>query len=199
MTFYWHCLNKTSSGLKMAVFRDVAPCSLVEIDRRGIALMMEAITTSETSVSFYQTTQWNIAEDSHLLSGLPFIQIFSVKRHWHLLTFWAIYNLLNVGQFLPDCTTQHPRRQSSSYSLPWEPKISSKYNPGVGCLFHAVVRCSRMWNYFYFWFPVICFNKIVHRLPFPSSWKTHVSKCMLTSYLVSFSRQLLGYYGKKIH
>jgi hypothetical protein len=31
-----------------------------------IALMMEAVSTSETSVSFYQTTRRNIAEDSHL-------------------------------------------------------------------------------------------------------------------------------------
>jgi hypothetical protein len=30
-----------------------------------IALMMEAAGTSETSVNFYQTTQRNIAEDSH--------------------------------------------------------------------------------------------------------------------------------------
>jgi hypothetical protein len=31
-----------------------------------IALMMEAVNTSETSVSFYQTTLGNIPEDSHL-------------------------------------------------------------------------------------------------------------------------------------
>jgi uncharacterized integral membrane protein len=31
-----------------------------------VALMMEAVNTSETSVSFYQTTQCNIPEDSHL-------------------------------------------------------------------------------------------------------------------------------------
>jgi hypothetical protein len=42
----------------MAVFWDVAPCSLVEIDRRfrgqSVALMMEAVSTSESSVSFYR-------------------------------------------------------------------------------------------------------------------------------------------------
>jgi hypothetical protein len=43
--------------MKMAVFWDVAP---------GIALMMEAVNTSETSVNFYQTTRRNIPEDSHL-------------------------------------------------------------------------------------------------------------------------------------
>jgi hypothetical protein len=60
----------------MTVFWDVAPCSLVEIDRRfrgvtasitkAIALMMEAASTSETSVNFYQTTRRNNPEDSHL-------------------------------------------------------------------------------------------------------------------------------------
>jgi hypothetical protein len=31
-----------------------------------IALMMEAVSTSETSVNFYQTIQRNIPEDNHL-------------------------------------------------------------------------------------------------------------------------------------
>jgi hypothetical protein len=31
-----------------------------------ITLMMEAVTSSETSVTFYQTTRRNIPEDSHL-------------------------------------------------------------------------------------------------------------------------------------
>jgi hypothetical protein len=53
--------------MKMAVFWDVAPCSLVEIEDvsevftafviRAIALVMGAISISETSVSFYQTTR----------------------------------------------------------------------------------------------------------------------------------------------
>jgi hypothetical protein len=33
---------------------------------RAIALMMEAVSTSETSVNFYQITQRNNPEDSHL-------------------------------------------------------------------------------------------------------------------------------------
>jgi hypothetical protein len=32
----------------------------------GRAMMMEAVSTSETSVNFYQTTRRNIPEDSHL-------------------------------------------------------------------------------------------------------------------------------------
>jgi hypothetical protein len=32
------------------------------------ALMMEAVSTSETSVNFYETTRRNISEDSHLFT-----------------------------------------------------------------------------------------------------------------------------------
>jgi hypothetical protein len=60
--------------LKMAVFWDVAPCSVVEIDRRFrrglIALMMKAVSTSETSVNFYQRIRHNIPEESHLHTRL---------------------------------------------------------------------------------------------------------------------------------
>jgi hypothetical protein len=44
----------------MIVFWDVVQCSLVEV--RAIALMMEAASTSQTSVNFYQTTRRNIRE-----------------------------------------------------------------------------------------------------------------------------------------
>jgi hypothetical protein len=53
----------------MTVFGDVAPCSLVEVYRRFrgdaasiiiIALIMEAASTSEMLVNFYQTTRLNI-------------------------------------------------------------------------------------------------------------------------------------------
>jgi hypothetical protein len=67
---------------KMAVFSDVAPCSLVDFGPRfsGDTLMMEAISTSEASVNFYQTTQRNNREGSHLQvtwvvssAGIPFL------------------------------------------------------------------------------------------------------------------------------
>jgi hypothetical protein len=51
--------------MKMTVFWDVSPCSLVQIDRL-IALMMEAVSTSETSINLYWTTRRNIPEESHL-------------------------------------------------------------------------------------------------------------------------------------
>jgi hypothetical protein len=62
--------------MKIAVFWVVAPCSLVEVYRRFRAasiiramimvLMMEAASTSETSVNFYQTIRCYNPEDSHL-------------------------------------------------------------------------------------------------------------------------------------
>jgi hypothetical protein len=48
-----------AASVKMAVFWVVAPCSLVEVYRyfRGNCdLMMEAASTFETLVNFYQTT-----------------------------------------------------------------------------------------------------------------------------------------------
>jgi hypothetical protein len=63
------------ASIKMAVFRVVALCSLVEVYRRCclhhtdhalIALMMKAASTSETLVNYYQTTRRYNPEDSHL-------------------------------------------------------------------------------------------------------------------------------------
>jgi hypothetical protein len=39
---------------------------LTDISEILIALMMEAVRTSETSVNFYQTTRRNIPEENHL-------------------------------------------------------------------------------------------------------------------------------------
>jgi hypothetical protein len=69
----------------MAAFYDIAPCSLVEVNRCSevilppssvlIFLMMEAVSTSETSVTFYQTTRRNIPQDSHL-HGSGWLEIY---------------------------------------------------------------------------------------------------------------------------
>jgi hypothetical protein len=55
-----------AASMKMTAFWDIEPCSLVEVDRRFIALTMEAVNTSETSVNFYETTRRNIPEGYHL-------------------------------------------------------------------------------------------------------------------------------------
>jgi hypothetical protein len=49
----------------MIVFWDIAPCRTVEMTGMLIASITIAL-TSETSVNFYETTQRNIREDSHL-------------------------------------------------------------------------------------------------------------------------------------
>jgi hypothetical protein len=63
MAYYEYKANGMQK-YKLSVFWDAAPCSL------AIALMMEAASTSETSVNFYQTSRCNIPEDSHLQSYL---------------------------------------------------------------------------------------------------------------------------------
>jgi hypothetical protein len=55
--------RRKGNSLKMVVFWDVESCSLVDIDRRSIiTLMMEAVSSSETSGYIYQTTQCNISK-----------------------------------------------------------------------------------------------------------------------------------------
>jgi hypothetical protein len=50
----------TKIRLEMTIFWDAAPYMLM------ITLMMEAVSTSDVSVKFYQTTHHNIPEDSYL-------------------------------------------------------------------------------------------------------------------------------------
>jgi hypothetical protein len=72
--------------MKMAVFWVVILCSLVEVYRRFsgmvadsiIRAMMEAASTSETSVNFYRTTQRYSPEDSHLRNSIQFSSLIKV-------------------------------------------------------------------------------------------------------------------------
>jgi hypothetical protein len=66
----------TTAIMKVAVFWVVAPCSLVEVYRP--ALMMEAASTSETSVNFYQTTRSNNPEYSYPGRTVLYILILSI-------------------------------------------------------------------------------------------------------------------------
>jgi hypothetical protein len=61
-----------AASMKMTVFWDVVPCVLAASIIR--ALTMEAISTSVTSVNFYQTTRRNIPEDSHLHLVIAFFR-----------------------------------------------------------------------------------------------------------------------------
>jgi hypothetical protein len=56
----------TAASMKFRVFWDVAPCSHDEVASIIIAMMMEAVRTSEMSVNFNMTTWRYIPEDSQL-------------------------------------------------------------------------------------------------------------------------------------
>jgi hypothetical protein len=60
----------TAASLKMTIFWDVAPCSLIEdsgvFAASIIRAMMEEAITSETSLNIYQTARCNIPEDSRI-------------------------------------------------------------------------------------------------------------------------------------
>jgi hypothetical protein len=123
----------------MTAFWDLVPCWI-------IALMMNAVRTCEWSVNFYQATRPSTSEVSHFhvrrenlkshLSWNSFLLI-TIQEKLQFVTLVQFDYLLgdrpddggskhiwSVGKLLPDYTAQHPRRQSSSYSPPWEPEIS---------------------------------------------------------------------------
>jgi hypothetical protein len=56
--------------------------------------------------------------------GLKMIILDVASVNFHRPDFGDSKHLWNFGKLLPDYTAQHPRRQSSSYSPPWEPEIS---------------------------------------------------------------------------
>jgi hypothetical protein len=60
----------TVTRIKMAVFCDIVPLSLVRTDRRIRVMMMEAVSTSETSTNFYQATRRYITKHTHRLSTI---------------------------------------------------------------------------------------------------------------------------------
>jgi hypothetical protein len=64
---YWKMFQIQFVDLNdMTALWDMVLCSLVEVNRRFINLMMEAVRTSETLVHFYDTTQRHIPEGCHL-------------------------------------------------------------------------------------------------------------------------------------
>jgi hypothetical protein len=82
--------------LLIALMMDAASTSETSVNfyqttRRNIpliALMMEATSTIETSVNFYQTTRRNVPEDSHLLDLLVLCSVnMSVASVLYFATF----------------------------------------------------------------------------------------------------------------
>jgi hypothetical protein len=78
----------TAASVKTTVFRDVEPCSLEEVYRRFIALMMEAVNISETLVNSYHTTRHNIVEGSPIRLRRHATEISRNKGYWFLSYVW---------------------------------------------------------------------------------------------------------------
>jgi hypothetical protein len=102
-------LTKMTLNSKMSVFWDVTPCSLVETNRRFTCAYClhrpgdKAVRTSETSVSFYQTSRRNIPEDRHLTS---FRFVF-----WNVLPCKKLSTDVSEVRAASIITAVHPRRQ----------------------------------------------------------------------------------------
>jgi hypothetical protein len=111
--------------LKMTVFWVVAPCSLVEVYQR-----------THRPDDGGSKDLWNVGK---LLTHRP--DDGGSKDLW------------NVGKLLPDYTVLQPRRQSSSYSLPWEPQILHSH-----C-------CLTDFALFNDTFPVALVIQCVHKVP----------------------------------
>jgi hypothetical protein len=67
----------TAAYMKFRLFWDVAPCSLVEVDRCFLALLMDAVRASETSMRFNVTTRRYIPQDSKL-KNLLYVAVMAV-------------------------------------------------------------------------------------------------------------------------
>jgi hypothetical protein len=85
--------------------------------------------------------------------NFPYLKPISRARLTHRPHDGGRKHLWNVGKRLPDYTTQHPRRQPSSYSPSWGPEISLSLSVALGFVnstehsFHWDLRFSRWWGY----------------------------------------------------
>jgi hypothetical protein len=104
---YYLLLLIQGQKLKMAVFWVVAPCNLVavypgSIIRAMTTLMMEAASTSETSVNFYQTIRRYNPVDSYLYTRCrenlnSYLGTKVVL--WYLIFFWLAVIKMIVIKF----------------------------------------------------------------------------------------------------
>jgi hypothetical protein len=65
-------------SMMMIAFWDIALCSLIDVDRHFIVLLMEAVITSEMSVYFNETTRRYIPE----LTEIGKWKIYQLRIHW---------------------------------------------------------------------------------------------------------------------
>jgi hypothetical protein len=109
----------TAASMKMTVFWDAARSSLVsEVLTASIirTLMMEAVSTSEASVSFYETARRNIPEYSHLNILYCLCVTIKATRTLHLLRWYRLIK-----------TVRH-HKISTAANL-WRTRITREYLP----------------------------------------------------------------------
>jgi hypothetical protein len=146
--------SEPPSRLKMAVFLDVAPCSMAVIDRRfrgadclhhrgpmiqavekSKALMVELVNNTETSVNFYQTTRRHILEISLLLTRrretlkpyTAFSLVSSFTWDFSLVVIQPKRDGLHIMLGLRVLGTALLRRQYSAFDSPCKQGITSLY------------------------------------------------------------------------
>jgi hypothetical protein len=71
-------------------------------------------------------------------------------------------HLGNIAKLLPDYTVQHPRRQSSSYSLPWQREISQE-----NCIMRSLIICTipaHLITLIIFWWTIKVVNLLILQL-----------------------------------
>jgi hypothetical protein len=90
----------TTVSTKMAVFWVVAPCGLVDVYQRFIALMMEASRASETLVNFYTALQPRRQPSSNPQS-LFFKDLFNIISHIALCPVLRSHLCLSGFQITP--------------------------------------------------------------------------------------------------
>jgi hypothetical protein len=105
----------TAASMKMTVFWDVVTCSLVEVSRR-FALIVEAPSTSETSVNYCQTTRHNIPGHSCLY--ILCILLFHIILNRKLGSDWvAVRHIFpEMIDFVVMFTKQAAKRLTVTYS-----------------------------------------------------------------------------------
>jgi hypothetical protein len=125
---------------------------------RDIALMMEAASTSETSVSYYQTTRRNIPVDSHLhpffiYSSFMIIFLYLLKcsvRLLEMLSYVRLKERWSVCTFvIGSCLTRADRQLAVSENICTEPHEPYFHPFPVPCVqFISWIFSSRQTNWY---------------------------------------------------
>jgi hypothetical protein len=102
--------------MKFRVLWGLLPCSQIDVDRRFVALMLEAVRTSETSVNIYLTTRQYIPEDCELQTRYRE----NLKSHIHERYFRFIHPSIRPilhSYYLSNFVIHHPFPVLQTYYL----------------------------------------------------------------------------------